>query len=124
VEVTGPNRDLHSGLYVVQQSNQYFSKMIACFMMKKQYITIPGFTTMSKNYLLKKELKWQSPFSLEKYKKALDLKKTSMAKKGYVTNERNSIRPTLDVNGIWGGYTGAGAKNSYRKSGLLKSPCV
>ena len=51
----------------------------------------------------------KAPFSLEKYKKALDIE-TVYGEKGYTTNERNSIRPTLDVNGIWGGYTGEGAK--------------
>jgi hypothetical protein len=66
--------------------------MIASLHDENNHITIPGFMTMSKNYLLKKELKWQSPFSLEKYKKALDLKDV-YGEKGYVTNERNSIRP-------------------------------
>jgi hypothetical protein len=69
-EVTGPNRDLHSGLYGCScQSNQYFGKMIASLHDENNHITIPGFMTMSKNYLLKKELKWQSPFSLENIKK-------------------------------------------------------
>jgi acetylornithine deacetylase/succinyl-diaminopimelate desuccinylase-like protein len=67
---------------------------------------------------LKKELKWQKP-QLRKYKKALDLKDV-YGEKGYVTNERNSIRPTLDVNGIWGGYTGAGAKTVIASQAFAK----
>jgi hypothetical protein len=60
-EVTGPNRDLHSGLYGVQLPiNQYFGKMIASLHDENNHITIPGFMTMS-NYLLRKELKWQKP---------------------------------------------------------------
>jgi hypothetical protein len=75
VEVTGPNRDLHSGLYgAVANPINILGKMIASLHDENNHITIPGFMTMSKNYLLKKELKWQKPLSLEKYKKALDLK--------------------------------------------------
>ncbi|AEK24403.1 CNDP dipeptidase 2 [Capnocytophaga canimorsus Cc5] len=112
VEVTGANRDLHSGLYggAVANPINVLSKMIASLHDENNHITIPGF------YEKVEELSEQerqemakAPFSLEAYKKALDIDAV-YGESGYVTNERNSIRPTLDVNGIWGGYTGEGAK--------------
>ena len=63
----------------------------------------------------------KAPFSLEAYKKALDIRLLFMAKKDYNTNERNSIRPTLDVNGIWGGYTGEGAKTVIASQSICKN---
>lgn len=112
VEVTGPNRDLHSGLYggAVANPINVLAKMIAALHNENNHITIPGF--YDKVEELSKEERSEmakAPFSLENYKKALDIKAV-YGEKGYTTNERNSIRPTLDVNGIWGGYTGAGAK--------------
>ena len=112
VEVTGPNRDLHSGLYggAVANPINILTKMIASLHDENNHITIPGFyddveelSKAERNEMAK------APFSLEDYKKALDIKAVH-GEKGYTTNERNSIRPTLDVNGIWGGYTGEGAK--------------
>lgn len=112
VEVKGPNRDLHSGLYggAVANPINVLTKMIASLHDEDNRITIPGF--YEKVEELSKEERDQMakrPFSLEEYKKALDIKEV-YGEKGYTTNERNSIRPTLDVNGIWGGYTGEGAK--------------
>ena len=112
VQVTGPNRDLHSGLYggAVANPINILSKMIASLHDDNNHITIPGF--YDKVEELSKEERAEmakAPFSLENYKKALDIEDV-YGEKGYTTNERNSIRPTLDVNGIWGGYIGEGAK--------------
>ena len=112
VEVTGPNRDLHSGLYggAVANPINVLTKMIASLHDENNHITIPGFYDNVEE--LSKEERAEmakAPFSLENYKKALDIEAV-YGEKGYTTNERNSIRPTLDVNGIWGGYTGEGAK--------------
>ncbi len=110
VEVTGPNRDLHSGLYAVANPINILTKMIASLHDENNHITIPGF--YDKVEELSKEERAEmakAPFSLENYKKALDIDSV-YGETGYTTNERNSIRPTLDVNGICGGYTGEGAK--------------
>ncbi|MGF1555269.1 dipeptidase [Paucihalobacter sp.] len=112
VEVTGPNRDLHSGLYggAVANPINILAKMIASLHDDHNHITIPGF--YDKVEELSKEERAEmakAPFRLENYKKALNIKAV-YGEEGYTTNERNSIRPTLDVNGIWGGYTGEGAK--------------
>lgn len=112
VEVTGPNRDLHSGIYggAVANPINILSKMIASLHDANNRITIPGFydkvEELSKG---ERAAMAEAPFSLENYKKALDIEAV-YGENGYSTNERNSIRPTLDVNGIWGGYTGEGAK--------------
>lgn len=112
VEVTGPNRDLHSGLYggAVANPINVLNKMIASLHDENNHITIPGF--YEKVEELSQEERAQMakrPFSQEAYNKALDIAE-EYGETGYTTNERNSIRPTLDVNGIWGGYTGEGAK--------------
>lgn len=112
VEVTGPNRDLHSGLYggAVANPINVLTKMIASLHDENNHITIPGF--YDKVEELSQEERAQmakAPFSLDAYKKALDIDAV-YGEAGYTTNERNSIRPTLDVNGIWGGYIGEGAK--------------
>ena len=112
VEVTGPNRDLHSGLYggAVANPINVLAKMIASLHDEHNHITIPGF--YDKVEELSKEERAEmskAPFSLENYKAALDIDDV-YGEEGYTTNERSSIRPTLDVNGIWGGYTGEGAK--------------
>ncbi len=112
VEVTGPNRDLHSGLYggAVANPINILTKMIASLQDEDNHITIPGFydKVIDATEAERKEMA-KAPFSLEAYKKALDIEEV-YGETGYTTNERNSIRPTLDVNGIWGGYTGEGAK--------------
>lgn len=112
VEVAGPNRDLHSGLYggAVANPINILTKMIASLHDENNHITIPGF--YDKVEELSKEERAQmakAPFSLDAYKSALDIQEV-YGEKGYTTNERNSIRPSLDVNGIWGGYMGEGAK--------------
>ncbi|WP_140484755.1 dipeptidase [Flavobacterium sp. GSA192] len=112
VEVTGPNRDLHSGLYggAVANPINILSKMIASLHDENNRITIPGFYDKVEELSLKERAEMaKAPFDIEEYKKALDLNEV-YGEEGYVTNERNAIRPTLDVNGIWGGYTGQGAK--------------
>ena len=112
VEVTGPNRDLHSGLYggAVANPINVLAKMIASLHNKNNHITIPGFYDTVEELSLEERAEMaKAPFSLDNYKKALDIEAV-YGESGYVTNERNSIRPTLDVNGIWGGYTGEGAK--------------
>lgn len=112
VEVTGPNRDLHSGLYggAVANPINVLTKMIASLHDENNHITIPGFYDKVIELSTEERAKMaEAPFSLEAYKKALDMNDV-YGEKGYTTNERNSIRPTLDVNGIWGGYTGEGAK--------------
>ena len=112
VEVTGPNRDLHSGLYggAVANPINILAKMIASLHDEHNRVTIPGF--YDRVEVLSDEERAEmakAPFSLDSYKNALAIADV-YGESGYVTNERNSIRPTLDVNGIWGGYTGEGAK--------------
>ena len=112
VEVTGPNRDLHSGLYggAVANPVNILAKMIASLHDENNHITIPDFY---KNVIeLSDEERAEmakAPFSEADYCDALDIDST-YGEAGYSTPERGSIRPTLDVNGIWGGYTGEGAK--------------
>ena len=122
VEVTGPNRDLHSGLYggAVANPINVLTKMIASLHDKNNHITIPGFyDDVEKLSKKEREKMAEAPFSLENYKKALDIDAV-YGEKGYSTNERNSIRPTLDVNGIWGGYIGEGAKTVIASKAFAK----
>jgi len=112
VEVTGPNRDLHSGLYggAVANPINILTKMIASLHDENNHITIPGFYDGVEELSTEERAEMaKAPFSLDNYKKALDIDAV-YGEKGYSTNERNAIRPTLDVNGIWGGYIGEGAK--------------
>ena len=112
VEVTGPNRDLHSGLYggAVANPINILTKMIASLHDEDNNVTIPGFyDNVEELSREERDQMAEAPFSLDAYKKALDIDAV-YGEKGYTTNERNSIRPTLDVNGIWGGYIGEGAK--------------
>lgn len=112
VEVTGPNRDLHSGLYggAVANPINILTKMIASLHDENNHITIPGFYDKVEELSAEERAEMaKAPFSIEKYQKALDIDSV-YGEAGYSTNERNSIRPTLDVNGIWGGYIGEGAK--------------
>ena len=112
VEVTGPNRDLHSGLYggAVANPINILCEMISKMKDDNNHITIPGFYD-DVIELSKKEREdiARAPFSIENYKAALNLSDIH-GEDGYSTMERTGIRPTLDVNGIWGGYTGEGAK--------------
>lgn len=112
VEVIGPNRDLHSGVYggAVANPINALTKMIASLKDEDNHITIPGFYDKVREYSKEEREKMaEAPFDLEKYKKELGIKDVE-GEKGYSTLERASIRPTLDVNGIWGGYIGEGAK--------------
>lgn len=112
VEVIGPNRDLHSGLYggAVANPINILAKMISSLHDENNHITIPGFYDKVEELSTEERAEMaKAPFSLEDYKKALDIDDV-YGEKGYSTLERTSIRPTLDVNGIWGGYTGEGAK--------------
>ncbi|OAD91674.1 peptidase dimerization domain protein [Aequorivita soesokkakensis] len=122
VEVTGPNRDLHSGLYggAVANPINILTKMIASLHDKNNHITIPGFYDDVQNLSKKEREKMaEAPFNLKDYEKALDIDAV-YGEKGYSTNERNSIRPTLDVNGIWGGYIGEGAKTVIASKAFAK----
>ena len=112
VEVTGPNRDLHSGLFggAVANPISVLSQMIASLHDEKGRVTVKGFydDVLVLSEAERAELN-KAPFDLEKYKQALDIEKEH-GEEGYSTLERTGIRPTLDVCGIWGGYTGEGAK--------------
>jgi acetylornithine deacetylase/succinyl-diaminopimelate desuccinylase-like protein len=122
VEVTGPNRDLHSGLYggAVANPINILCKMIAQMKDDKEHITIPGFYDDVEVLSAEERAEMaKAPFSLDAYKKALDLPDVH-GEEGYTTNERNSIRPTLDVNGIWGGYQGEGAKTVIASKAFAK----
>jgi acetylornithine deacetylase/succinyl-diaminopimelate desuccinylase-like protein len=112
VEVTGPNRDLHSGIYggAVANPINVLADMIASLHDEKGYITIPGFyDDVDEVSSEERTLMAKAPFSLDNYKAHLDIADVQ-GEEGYSTLERTSIRPTLDVNGIWGGYIGEGAK--------------
>lgn len=112
VEVTGANRDLHSGTYggAVANPITILAKMIAGCHDENNHITIPGFyddvleATVEERKLLNK-----APYNEQEYKDELGVKEL-WGEKGYTTYERTGIRPTLELNGIWGGYTGEGAK--------------
>lgn len=112
VEVTGPNRDLHSGVYggAVANPATILAKLIASLHDENNHITIPGFyddvieLTQDERDALN-----TAPFDEEEYKKDLGIKDL-WGEKGYSTFERTGTRPTLEVNGIWGGYIGEGAK--------------
>jgi acetylornithine deacetylase/succinyl-diaminopimelate desuccinylase-like protein len=112
VELTGPNRDLHSGVYGGAVSNPIntLCKMIASLQDENGTITIPHFydkvEAVSKE---EREAMSNAPFDINEYKKHLDIDDV-YGEKEYTVLERVSIRPTLDVNGIWGGYIGEGAK--------------
>jgi acetylornithine deacetylase/succinyl-diaminopimelate desuccinylase-like protein len=112
VEVTGANRDLHSGVYggAVANPITILSKMIASCHDENNHITIPGFYDDVVVATAEERAKMaKAPFNENEYKK--DLGVTELwGEKGFTTNERTGIRPTLEVNGIWGGYTGEGAK--------------
>jgi len=122
VEVTGPNRDLHSGLYggAVANPINILTKMIASLLDENNRITIPHFYDDVEDLSTEERAEMaKAPFSLDNYQKALDID-TVYGEKGYSTNERNAIRPTLDVNGIWGGYKGEGAKTVIASKAFAK----
>ncbi|GAB3029366.1 dipeptidase [Spirosoma pulveris] len=112
VHVTGANRDLHSGVYGGGVANpiNVLCEMIASLHDEKGRITIPGFYDNVADLSDEERAELaKAPFDLDEYKRDLGINDV-MGEAGYSTNERTSIRPTLDVNGIWGGYTGEGAK--------------
>ena len=112
VEITGPNRDLHSGTYGGSVANpiNVLSKMIASLTDENNRITIPGFYDKVIEVSLEDRVEMgRAPFSEKEFKASIDISMED-GEKGYTTPERQGIRPTLDVNGIWGGYIGEGAK--------------
>lgn len=112
IEVTGPNRDLHSGTYggAVANPVTMLCKMIAACHDENNHVTIPGFyDDVAEPTKEERELLARAPFNEQEYKDELGVK-ALWGEKGFTTNERTGIRPTLEVNGIWGGYTGEGAK--------------
>lgn len=112
VEVQGPNRDLHSGLFggAVANPINVLAKMIASMTDENNKVTMPGFYDDVMDVSAEeRELLGKAPFDAEEYKKAIDVKALS-GETGYTTGERTGIRPSFDICGIWGGYTGEGAK--------------
>lgn len=112
VEVTGPNRDLHSGVYggAVANPINALCSMIASMHDENRHITIPGFyNDVLETSAEDREAMSRIPFDIDEYKKDLNVNDV-LGEKGFSTIERTGIRPTLDVNGIWGGYTGEGSK--------------
>lgn len=112
VEVTGPNKDLHSGLFggAVANPANVLARLVAELVDERGHVTVPGFyddvrvLTPAERRAFNK-----APFSLAAYKRALDIRDVA-GEEGFTTIERTGIRPSLDVNGIWGGYTGEGTK--------------
>ena len=112
VEITGPNRDLHSGVYggAVANPITILAKMIASCHDENNHITIPGFyDDVVEATAEERKLMAQAPYNEQEYKDDLGVKEL-WGEKGFTTNERTGIRPTIEVNGIWGGYQGEGAK--------------
>ncbi|MCB0528261.1 MAG: M20/M25/M40 family metallo-hydrolase, partial [Saprospiraceae bacterium] len=112
VEVTGPNKDLHSGVYggAVANPINVLCDMIASLHDEKKRVMVAGFyDDVQKVSGKERKLMNEAPYNEKTYMKDLGVADL-MGEKGYTTIERTGIRPTLDVNGIWGGYTGEGAK--------------
>ncbi len=125
VEVTGPNADLHSGIFggAVANPINVLAKMIAQTIDENGRIQIPGFyDDVLEVSAEERKLMAKAPFSLEEYKKSLDIEEV-WGEKGFTTNERIGIRPTFDVCGIWGGYTGEGAKTVLPSKAYAKISC-
>ena len=112
VEVMGPDKDLHSGLFggAVANPANMLAKMVASLTDENGRITIPGFYDKVRELTPSEREEFnKAPFDVEVYKKGIDIPDIS-GEKGYTTMERTGVRPSLDVNGIWGGYTGEGSK--------------
>lgn len=125
VEVTGPDKDLHSGLFggAVANPINVLAKMIAQTTDENGHITIPGFYDDVLDVSDKERaLMAKAPFNLKEYKKSLGIEEEA-GEEGYSTNERTGIRPTFDVCGIWGGYTGEGAKTVLPSKAYAKISC-
>jgi acetylornithine deacetylase/succinyl-diaminopimelate desuccinylase-like protein len=125
VEVTGPNRDLHSGVYggAVANPITILAKMIASLHDENNHITIPGFYDDVLDSTAEERAEMaKAPYNENEFKQ--DLGVTELwGEKGYTTNERTGIRPTLEVNGIWGGYIGEGAKTVLPAKAFAKISC-
>jgi len=125
VEVTGPDRDLHSGVYggAVANPITILAKMIAGFHDENNHVTIPGFydDVIEASEAERAEMA-KAPYDDEEYKQDLGVKEL-WGEKGYTTNERTGIRPTVEVNGIWGGYMGEGAKTVLPGKAHAKISC-
>lgn len=122
VEVTGPGRDLHSGLYggAVANPINILCDMISSLIDENGHITIPGFYDDVEELSAEERAEMaKAPFDVEVFKKSINLSDIK-GEKGYTTPERTSIRPTLDVNGIWGGYIGEGAKTVIASKAFAK----
>ncbi len=125
VEVTGPSRDLHSGLFggAVTNPINVLSSMIAKMVDENGRITIPGFyDDVLEVSAEERELLGRAPFNVEEYKKAIDVEELA-GEKGFTPMEHTGIRPTFDVCGIWGGYTGEGAKTVLPSKAFAKISC-
>ncbi len=112
IHITGPNRDLHSGIFggAVENPANVLCEIIAALKDKDGVVQIPGFYDDVEPLSPEMREAYKAlPFNEEEYKRSLDLK-TLHGEKGYSTLERSSARPTLDVNGLWSGYQGEGAK--------------
>ena len=122
VKVQGPNRDLHSGVYggAVANPLNVLCQMVASLTDENNHITIPGFyddvLVVSEQDRLEMD---KAPFNLEEYKADIGIKEID-GEKGYTTNERTGIRPSLDLNGIWGGYIKEGAKTILPEKAFAK----
>lgn len=125
VEVTGANRDLHSGVYggAVANPLTLLCRMVASLHDENNHITIPGFydDVIVANADERREMA-KAPFNVEEYKQDLGIKDI-WGEAGFSTNERTGIRPTLEVNGMWGGYTGEGAKTVLPSKAFAKVSC-
>ena len=125
IEVTGPNRDLHSGHFggAVANPINALCSMISRVVDADGRITIPGFyDEVEEVPQAEREMIARIPFNEEKYKQAIGVKEL-FGEKGYSTLERNSCRPSFDVCGIWGGYTGEGAKTVLPSKAYAKVSC-
>lgn len=125
VEVTGPNRDLHSGVYggAVANPITILAQLIASMHDENNHITIPGFydAVLDSSDAERAEMA-KAPYDEQEYMDDLGVK-TLWGEKGYTSNERTGIRPTLEVNGIWGGYQGEGAKTVLPSKAFAKISC-
>ncbi len=125
IEVSGPNRDLHSGVYggAVANPITILAQMIASLHDENNHIKIPGFYDDVVNASdEERKAMARAPYDEAAYKKDIGVKNL-WGEKGYTTNERTGIRPTLELNGIWGGYTGEGAKTVLPSKATAKISC-
>lgn len=125
IEVTGPNRDLHSGHFggAVANPINTLCKMLDTVVDDKGKITIPGFyDDVVELTPAERKMIADIPFDLEKYKAAIDVREVA-GEEGYSTLERNSCRPSFDICGIWGGYTGEGSKTVLPSKAYAKVSC-